>query len=244
MSDLKSFKTEIERLLRQPGIPGKAYYRLTRLATDDGKLLKSLDTQWVGFTQSRPRREIREASRLDGPKCRSNLSSMGQTCLLINSEEELSLWYAFGGHAVIIEEVAKARLASDIAPREVAQASGAVGFVDILSLESAQLQHAPSKAMRMKVLNRDGRRCFICGRSPANHVDLELHVHHIVPWGNGGITEQENLVTLCGTCHGGLVPHFDWGLVVSVKEMHYTEEPEYLKQLQNYQLYVRSFMRE
>lgn len=238
----KSLKSEIERLTRQPGIPDEAYYRLTRLATDDGLLLKSTHTEWVGFTESKPRREIREASLLDGSKCRSILHSMGQTCLLINSEEELKLWYAFGGNAVIVEDVAQARLSSEIGPRETATASGAFGFVDISVLSASQCQHAPSKKLRMKVLDRDGRRCFICGRSPANYVDLELHVHHIVPWGNGGITEQENLVTLCGTCHDGLDPHFDWGLVFSVKEKHYPEEPDYFKQLQNYQKCIRKLM--
>ena len=174
VTDVHSFKAEIHRLLRQPGIPGKSYYRFTRLVTDDGGLLTSRDTHWVGYTDSRPRREIREATPLDGPMCRANLYAIGQTCLLVNNEADLRFWFAFGGHAVIVEDVAKARLASELGPREVAQASGAIGFVDKQSLTGAQLQHAPSKATRMKVLTRDGRHCFICGRSPANHVDLEL----------------------------------------------------------------------
>ena len=241
-TEATSFKEEIRRLLSQPGIPGKAYYCLTRLATADDQLITSCDSHWVGYTKSRPKREMREATRVDGPMYRANLHSIGQTCLLINSEADLRFWYAFGGHAVIIEDVAKSRLSAELAPREVAQASGAIGFVDKQSLTDAQLQHAPSKTTRMKVLTRDGRRCFICGRSPANYVDLELHVHHIVPWGTGGITEPENLVTLCGTCHGGLDPHFDWGLAVAVKEKHYAEEPEYVRQLRNYQKCVRRLM--
>ena len=241
-TDANSFKAEIRRLLHQPGIPGQLYFRLTRLATDDGMLIKSCDSHWTGFTESRPRREIREATLLDGPMCRKNLNSIGQTCLLINTETELRFWYAFGGHAVIVEDVARKRLSAELAPSEVAQASGAIGFVDAQSLTSGQLQHAPSKNMRMKVLTRDGRRCFICGRSPANYVDVELHVHHIVPWGTGGITEQENLVTLCGTCHDGLDPHFDWSLAFDVKDKHYSEEPEYFEQLQNYQQCVRRLM--
>ena len=31
----------------------------------------------------------------------------------------------------------------------------------------------------------------------------------MLPWGQGGITEEENLVTLCGTCHDGLEPHYE-----------------------------------
>lgn len=240
--DAITFKAEIRRLLNQPGIPDKPYYWLTRLATDDGKLIKSRDSHWVGYTDTRPRREIREATPLDGPMCRANLRSIGQTCLLINDEPDLRFWYAFGGHAVIVEDVAKNFLSSELEPRVVAQASGAIGFVDAQSLTPSQLQHAPSKATRMKVLTRDGRRCFICGRSPVNYVDIELHVHHIVPWGTGGITEPENLVTLCGTCHDGLDPHFDWGLVFDVKGKYYSAKPEYVKQLQNYQQCVRRLM--
>ena len=237
-----SFKVEIRRLIAQSGLPDKHYYRLTRLATDDGKLLKSIDSHWVGFTNTRPQREIRKATPVDGPMCRANLLAIGQTCLLVNNEADLRLWYAFGGNAVILGEIAESRLSAELEPREVAKASGAIGFVSTQSLTGAQLQHAPSKATRMKVLTRDGRRCFICGRSPANYVDLELHVHHIVPWGTGGITEPENLVTLCSTCHDGLDPHFDWGLVMAVKEKHYAAEPEYVRKLQNYQQCVRRLL--
>ena len=61
----------------------------------------------------------------------------------------------------------------------------------------------------MKVLKRDGKRCRICGRNPDGHIDLELHVHHIRPWSEGGVTTEENLITLCNSCHDGLEPHFD-----------------------------------
>jgi hypothetical protein len=61
----------------------------------------------------------------------------------------------------------------------------------------------------MRVIKRDNWRCVICGRRPADHLDVELHVHHIRPWGSGGITIDDNLVTLCQTCHNGLEPHFE-----------------------------------
>ncbi|MBX0329722.1 HNH endonuclease [Oscillochloris sp. ZM17-4] len=61
----------------------------------------------------------------------------------------------------------------------------------------------------MEVIKRDKLRCRICGRAPKDYEDLELHVHHILPWGDGGSTEAENLITLCHTCHSGLHPHYD-----------------------------------
>jgi HNH endonuclease len=39
-----------------------------------------------------------------------------------------------------------------------------------------------------------------------------LHVHHIRPHGTGGLTEIDNLITLCHTCHIGLDPHLELGL--------------------------------
>lgn len=238
----KSFKGEIDRLLTQPGIEGQSYYHITRLANKAGQLLQSVDSHWCGYTETKPRREIREASLSDGPGLRAALHDLRLTCLLVNDRTDLRLWLAFGGHAVVLESVAKSHMPETIAPREVAIAAGGSGFVGAASLSNAQRQHAPSKTTRMKVLTRDGRRCFICGRSPANHVDLELHVHHIVPWGRGGITEIENLVTLCGTCHDGLDPHFDWGLAVAVKEKHYPGSPEYFEGLQHYQQRVKRLL--
>ena len=44
------------------------------------------------------------------------------------------------------------------------------------------------------------------------NTDIELHVHHVRPWEKGGLTENENLVTLCDTCHKGLQPHEELSL--------------------------------
>ncbi|MFD3551294.1 HNH endonuclease [Streptomyces goshikiensis] len=61
----------------------------------------------------------------------------------------------------------------------------------------------------MQVLKRDGYRCVVCGRRASDHTDVELHVHHLVPWRMAGPTAGEDLVTLCGTCHKGLDPDFE-----------------------------------
>ena len=55
-----------------------------------------------------------------------------------------------------------------------------------------------TKAM---VLNRDNYTCQCCR---GKHKDSKLEVHHIVFRSNGGSDEQENLVTLCHTCHKAL----------------------------------------
>lgn len=57
--------------------------------------------------------------------------------------------------------------------------------------------------LRFKVFKRDGFRCIICGRSPATHLNIELHADHIIAVANNGKTTFENLRTLCQDCNLG-----------------------------------------
>jgi len=61
----------------------------------------------------------------------------------------------------------------------------------------------PNSALRWRVANRDSFRCQHCGRSPALHAGVRLHIDHIVPWSKGGETALENLQTLCSECNLG-----------------------------------------
>ena len=55
-----------------------------------------------------------------------------------------------------------------------------------------------TKAM---VLNRDGYTCQCCN---GKHKDHKLEVHHIIYRSQGGSDEEDNLITLCHTCHKNL----------------------------------------
>ena len=55
-----------------------------------------------------------------------------------------------------------------------------------------------TKAM---VLNRDNYKCQFC---KGKHKDSKLEVHHIIFRSKGGSDEQDNLITLCHTCHKNL----------------------------------------
>ena len=61
----------------------------------------------------------------------------------------------------------------------------------------------PSLRLRFRVLSRDNFRCCQCGRSPATHLGLSLHVDHVRSWEQGGPTTYENLQTLCAECNLG-----------------------------------------
>jgi len=63
------------------------------------------------------------------------------------------------------------------------------------------------KAVRQKVLDRDGNRCQICGWSPNDEESPEryqpkIHVDHIVSLSQGGSPlDSKNLMTICKECH-------------------------------------------
>lgn len=51
------------------------------------------------------------------------------------------------------------------------------------------------RKLRKQIIERDGSACSRCGNY------LDLIVHHIVPFRDGGGNEPENLITLCRRCH-------------------------------------------
>ena len=57
--------------------------------------------------------------------------------------------------------------------------------------------------LRFRVFMRDRFRCMTCGRSPATHLNVELHADHVVSVHDGGKTTFENLQTLCQDCNLG-----------------------------------------
>ena len=55
--------------------------------------------------------------------------------------------------------------------------------------------------MRYKILRNDGFKCVKCGNGPNEGV--KLHIDHITPFSHGGLTEINNLQTLCEACNLG-----------------------------------------
>ena len=202
------FLKEIVRLQFQKPIKDGDYYCITLLGNDDGTVSHFVDSYWIGFTETKPQREIRKAITVEPTGYSAMLNKIEEPGVIVNNERDLSIFFLIGGHGIIIKSIAERFFPHLIDPHPVVR-SLAKGFTSVPSLPDKMIQHAPSKKLRMKILKRDDFRCLACGRSPNNYVDLELHVHHIVPWGLGGITEEDNLITLCGTCHDGLDPHYE-----------------------------------
>ena len=62
----------------------------------------------------------------------------------------------------------------------------------------------PTKAQRRQILRRDGYRCAV----PGCQNTLWLHVHHLIYFADGGLTVEDNLITLCSKCHKNV--HEKW----------------------------------
>lgn len=195
----------------QRPIDDNLYIAVTMLGTPDGKIRWSVQSSWFGFTNDKPGREIREASIVDPEKMLMIWSALKQSFLVVNSPDELLIFHMVGGNALVEQSVANKYRPEWTEPKPVAQ-TGLVGFEHLDSLPHGTLNRAPTPKHRMRILKRDDYRCKICGRRPSDYVDLELHLHHIRPWASGGITHDDNLITLCHTCHNGLSPHEDWNL--------------------------------
>lgn len=76
--------------------------------------------------------------------------------------------------------------------------------VKLSSQDIRQYDHKPiSKGQRYDVLVRDNSTCKICGNSPAKDNSCKLEIDHIIPRSKGGLTEVNNLQTLCKDCNRG-----------------------------------------
>jgi hypothetical protein len=187
----------------------KKYFVFRFVGTLNGDIAVEVQTHWVGWENGQPsENEIREASLMDPNWFTNAWKKLGERFLVVNTVEEVAVLLAQGGNALIEESVARAIFPERLAPK-VYRASER-GLAGIVAKKPERVRdRAPTKKVRMEALNRDDYRCRICGRRASNHVDLELNVHHIIPWEEGGLSERKNLITLCRTCHVGLDPHFE-----------------------------------
>jgi HNH endonuclease len=189
-------------------ILGLQYYYIEFLGNPDGTSYASTQTQWVGWASRNPDIEIRKA-RFVNPQAFIELYRQLEIPLLVvNTLDDAATFLGYGGAAIVTEELAK-NLFDWVLEEDTVLPRGLVGFISVLDSHTDLKKRTPSRKLRMRVLKRDRLRCRICGRSAESSVDIELHVHHIRPVSKGGATFEENLITLCAACHGGLDPHYD-----------------------------------
>ena len=182
-------------------LDGVTYFALTLTADDEGRVKWSTQSGFAGMTKISPRRELRTACPVIGYKMLELWREVGTPGLAVNCREDLAVYSLLGGNAIIEESLTR-----EFVP------TGVFSSTRIENVDSSAHRRAPTPMLRMKILKRDDYRCRICGRRAEDNTDIELHVHHFIPWSMGGLTEETNLVTLCHTCHKGLDPHFEMSL--------------------------------
>ncbi len=184
------------------------YYAFSFMANENGSITFSTQTEWQGWGDDQCKTEIRVPSLVRPSVMVKIWTLMKQPYLIVNKDEHYFLYRFLGGNALVDADVVK-RIEPSFFEPDICVRSGDLGFVNIKNLPKQAYNHAPTPKHRMRILKRDDFRCRICGRRPADYTDIELHVHHIRPFSEGGLTEDGNLITLCHTCHKGLAPHGD-----------------------------------
>jgi len=208
MSDLEDRITST--MLSEPD-SDKHYYALTLLLGENGQPEYSAYSHFTGYADEKRRIELRAASLVHADRMLKRWRDIGEPGFAVLTPEDLGIFLNFGGHAVVEMELAKSSIPEWLAPSPAVRV-GEYGFASPACLPPSAMQRAPTPKLRMEIIKRDRFRCRVCGRSPTDHTDIELHVHHIRPWAIGGATEASNLITLCHTCHNGLDPHYEYGL--------------------------------
>jgi len=191
--------------------PGHHYYAITLTATEQGRVQWETQTCWGGYTDTTPRRDIRVPCEVIPDKMIAIWKEWGQPYVVVTTRRDLSVFMLFGGNALVDTEIAAEHF-DFVRTGIVVTPDGLCCDIEVSRVPAAYTQRSPTPKARMEVIKRDKHRCVICGRRPADYVDVELNVHHIRPWAEGGLTKRNNLITICRTCHKGLDPHFDWDL--------------------------------
>jgi len=206
----KSLKEKLSNMTNRYPNKENNYYQITITANQEGNPLWSCVSQWCGFKDVERKIELRKASLVNPTRIVDIYrNDFREGCFIVDSIEELYLFLLFGGHALIEKEIAESKLSEFINPQPSVRVGreDIAGFQNIKNMPKSIFQKAPTKKQRMRILKRDNYKCKICGRSPSDITDITLHVHHIKPWSEGGLTLDNNLITICHTCHEGLNPH-------------------------------------
>jgi HNH endonuclease len=211
---LKDIAAEMGRI-----IPDTSYYAITLTADESGQIQWSVQSYWVGYADDDFHTVIRAGDLVIPDRIVGLWTDLGQPYVVVNEMAHLYLFLMMlGGNALVEQQLAQEWLPDIIAPTPVRQPSF-FRYKPVSTFPTTACNRAPTPKQRMRVLKRDKYRCRICGRKADDHVDVELHVHHVKPWGKGGLTVEDNLVTLCHTCHKGLDPHEDFGLAIFLEPL-------------------------
>ena len=67
-----------------------------------------------------------------------------------------------------------------------------------------------TKKLREEIKQRDYYTCQCCGNSTSKEPNLLLEIDHIMPISKGGLTQKDNLQTLCWKCNRSKGNKINW----------------------------------
>jgi len=192
----------------------KDYYKFTLTADQNGRPMISTHTHLVGWLEqdNMPKLELREPSIIKPDFFINYWQENREKWMEVHDEVGYIIFNILGGNALIEKEFILRHDPKLLAPAPCALSGVFQHLKSLHEISKAELQRAPTPKQRMRILKRDSCRCRICGESPSDNVHIKLILHHIRLWSEGGLTEDDNLITICGTCHEGLLPHRDYSL--------------------------------
>lgn len=196
--------------------PGTEYYAATLHRSRNEWILEFFSHR-AGFPDDRSRDEgiqLRRAVPVEPEKYSQLWELQDQGWIVVNDPDGLLVFMAIGGNAFISDDIARRHFKQDVEPHPVVQSGGA-GYWSYNANSREVRMRRPTRKQRQRILDRDGHQCQMCGWKWSDERDLDLQIHHIKPFSQGGLTLDDNLITLCRPCHLGLDPHFQpeffWG---------------------------------
>ena len=188
---------ELARMSRADAVdPKNDYFVFELTGTLDGRVQIGVQTRWAGYENDDVTKELREASAMNPAWWIETWGKLGEPFLVVNNLIEVALFLREGGNALVEVETAKRMFPSAIAPQRWSK----LPDFKVTPKPSEAFNRAPTPKVRASVLKRDQYRCVVCGQRPADDVNVQLHVHHIIPWEDGGLSGQPDGV---GTARWG-----------------------------------------
>jgi HNH endonuclease len=221
------------------------YYAVTLLASAEGRARWSAHSHFVGPSERRRGWEKRQASIVEPVKMIALWEGVGQSWLVVHDRAQLALWVRLGGNVLVEVGLAQEWLARMIAIREVAP-DGPTGFLAAESLSDQQLARRPSRKVRMRIFERDEHMCRRCGRTADTVV---LTRHHVLPRSAGGLTQENNLITLCDDRHNACHVDDRWYPAPDLHGILFADyyqrvDEDYNEAVQRHRLLIAGLLRE
>ena len=212
------------------------YYIVELTASEDYKINIATETMFIGWTENEPpgsiHKELRTACPVIAKKALMAWKKLDMTGVVVNCRRDVQIFLIFGGLAVVKKSMAEKHFHSIFDKVEFVH-TGLGRLVPVKNIDPLHMRPAPTQKLRMNVFKRDKFRCRLCGRKVANNTDIVLNLHHVIAKKFAGLTKDDNLITLCHTCHSGLRTYNDFSIIENFPEIH-REFNKYIDELKNY----------